>query len=66
MGLHLERRDDSGRLVFRVRSSGGVFMLPDDLDTLSVEEARGLAKLSAHLPLERRDWALRIGSDDQG
>lgn len=63
MGLWIENRDDkTGVLVFRARFVGGAVDLPDG-ERLSVVQAVQLAKLSAHLPAEKRDWVLRVDAD---
>ena len=74
MGLWFEHRDEKGNLADRGRfQSGSVEMLhlveihgdgSTSAASFSLKEAMALAKPSAHLPVEKRDWALRISFDD--
>ncbi len=63
MALLLERRNEKGELTGWAQFFEGYVLLKseegDDLE-LSVDEARQLAKVSSHLPVEKRDWALRL------
>ena len=59
MGLWLEHRDEKGTLIERERFVGGVVSLVEH--DLTLQQAVELCKLSAYLPSEKRDWALRIG-----
>lgn len=73
MGLWLEHRDEKGNLIDRARFyDGEVEMLglvevhgdgSTSAPTFTLKEAMGLCKPSAHLPVEKRDWALRVQSD---
>jgi hypothetical protein len=63
MGLWLEARDDTGKVTFRSRFQGGIIDLYEQ-ESITVEQAVKLSRLSGHLPLERRDWVLRISFDD--
>jgi hypothetical protein len=67
MGLWLEHRDESGNLIDRGRFLGGtvtLYEMAEEPLTVSADQAMKLAKLSSHLPVEKRDWVLRIVSDD--
>lgn len=75
MGLWLEHRDEKGQLIDRACFQGGVVVMSnlteffDGMDagvspTFTIKDAIALAKLSAYLPVEKRDWALRVESDD--
>lgn len=76
MGLWLEHRDDKGKLIERARFLNGSVTLSqlveitDEGSTeevcFSLKEAIALAKTSSHLPVERRDWSLRIGFGVEG
>lgn len=66
MGLWLEHRDDSGKLLDRERFSNDLVIvsLAAEPFALTATEARVLSRASVHLPIEKREWALRIGFDD--
>ncbi len=70
MALWLEHRDDKGSLIDRAQFNGGQVILHEMMDfaqegplVLSLNEARQLAKVSSHLPVEKRDWVLRIADE---
>ena len=63
MGLWLEYRDIEGRLIERERFSNGV--VPFVARDIPLEEAVKLARLSSHLPVEKREWVLRIGFGEE-
>jgi hypothetical protein len=63
MALWLEHRNDKGELLECVRFIGGRTTVCIDADSdleLTVDEGRRLAQLSNHLPLDKREWVLRI------
>jgi hypothetical protein len=67
MALWIEHRDSDGKLVDRARFEHGCAVLENMSDTdggvpldLTPDEARVLARMSSHLPPEKRSWALRI------
>lgn len=60
MALLLEHRDENGQLVFRSRFVSGSVESPLDFEPLGIGQAVQLAKLSAHQPLEKRAWVLRV------
>ena len=60
MGLWLEFREDGKLTAARFRDGKVEIEARSDLLTLTVDEARKLAKYSGHLPAERRDWTLRV------
>lgn len=75
MALWLEHRDDKGTLIERARFLNGsvtLLQLIEITDEIvdgvcfSLKEAIALAKTSAHLPVERRDWSLRIDLGIEG
>lgn len=69
MGLWLEHRDENG-LVERAPFLNGMVSMDELVEYIddapagpavfSLKEAIALAKPSAHLPREKREWALRI------
>ncbi|HEU5118652.1 MAG TPA: hypothetical protein VFT74_18790 [Isosphaeraceae bacterium] len=65
MGLWLEQRDENGVLIAAGRFRGGLCatLLGGNV---TLEEAREMCRPSAHSPVERRPWALRIrfGEDE--
>lgn len=71
MALWLEHRDDKGTLIDRAQFSGGQVIMHELTDfayqdgplVLSMNEARQLARVSSHLPVEKRDWVLRIADE---
>lgn len=76
MGLWLEHRDAKGQLTDRARfSEGSVTMtnLTEFIEggdtgvspSFTIAEAVSLAKASAGLPPERREWVLRVSFADQ-
>jgi hypothetical protein len=75
MGLWLEHRDDKGTLIERSRFlNGSVTMVQlaeiygdgsTSAAVFSLKEAVALAKMSSHLPVEKRDWVLRVGLADE-
>lgn len=62
MGLWLEQRDESGKVIASGRFSGGTVDLGEDR-VFTLEQARQLCRFSSHLPLEKRDWVLRVRSE---
>lgn len=62
MALWLEHRDDKGQIVDRAQFFDGLAV--GSSFSFSLEQARQLARVSVHSPLEQRDWVLRIGFDD--
>jgi hypothetical protein len=63
MALWLEHRDDKGVLIEGARFFNSSVTLIDQ-EPMALKEAVALAKPSAHLPVDKRDWALRIVVDD--
>lgn len=65
MGLWLEQRDDNGKLIASGRFQGGTVDLGEGR-VYTIDQVRQLCRFSSHLPLEKRDWVLRIksGLDD--
>ena len=66
MGLWLEQRDESGKLLRRERFANGIVEKWEDFPInlagiVSIQSAREVCRGTAHLPPERRPWALRIG-----
>jgi hypothetical protein len=79
MGLWFEHRDESGKLIDRVRFIDGhatleslhefVGFAPDGEERwkpfiVSIKDSVALARTSNYLPLEKREWVLRIGFDE--
>ncbi len=74
MSLWLEHRDEKGILIEQAQfRDGRVEMLQlveihgdgsTSAPTFSLKEALALAKPSSHLPLDKREWALRISFDN--
>ena len=64
MGLWVQKRDDTGRLLASVRFFNGQADVGCGL-TLTIDQARQLARHSANVPLIRRDWALRVFGTEQ-
>lgn len=75
MGLWLEHRDEKGNLIDRGRFFGGRVIMANLVEYIdggstevipefTLREAQELCKPSNGLPLERRDWVLRISFDD--
>lgn len=70
MGLWLEHRDEKGNLLDRAQFLSGSATLyhlcevngdgSTQAPTFTIKQAVELCKLSAHLPVEKRDWALRV------
>lgn len=60
MGLWLEQRDENGQLLAAIRFINGV------ADSITIAEARDVCRVTAHLPIAKRAWALRIrfGEDE--
>lgn len=63
MGLWLEHRDDKGQLIEREPVLGG--MAEFAFEQIPIQEALARAKASAGMPLEKREWALRLSFGDQ-
>jgi hypothetical protein len=67
MGLYLEYRDRQGVVRNRSRFFDGLVTwtldCPDE-ERWTHERVRELVRPSAHLPIEQREWALRVVPDE--
>lgn len=60
MALHLEHRSDDGIIIETGKFVDGSVVLLGVDHSITIEEARTLARLSSGLPLEQRNLVLRI------